>query len=77
MMPALLSVGDVITMRGVGADGSIDGSKPLKQWRVARIDVPLELVLQPLNADGSIDEFSDACGDYRLTVTQVTATTMH
>ena len=77
MMPALLSIGDVITMRGVCADGAIDGTKPAKQWRVARIDDPLEVVLQPLNADGSIDEFSDACGDYRLTVQQVTANTMH
>jgi hypothetical protein len=39
-----------------------------KKWRVVRLDSPNEIVLQPLNDDGSIDEFSDACGDLRLSV---------
>lgn len=72
MLPALLSIGDVITVRGVAADGSIDVTKPGALWRVARLDDPLEVVLQPLNADGSVNEFLDACGDVRLTVTAET-----
>jgi hypothetical protein len=62
-MPALLSIGDVLTLRGV------DPSRAPQRWRVARLDAPLELVLQPINADGSVNEFLDACGDLRLAVT--------
>ena len=66
-MPALLSIGDVLTLRGVSAEGAIYPGRPLRRWRVTRLDV-LEIVLQPLNDDDTIDDFADACGDYRLAV---------
>jgi len=69
-MPALLSIGDVLTLRGM------DTSQVLKKWRVVRLDA-LEVVLQPLNADGTVDEFTDACGDLRLTVAAETPTRMN
>lgn len=66
-MPALLSIGDVLTLRGVTA-GLILPGKPLKRWRVTGFETSHEIVLQPLNDDGTVDEFTDACSEFRFTV---------
>jgi hypothetical protein len=75
-MPARLSIGDVLTLRGVTA-GLIVPGKPLKRWRVIACDAAHEIVLQPLNDDGSIDEFTDACSEFRVSVEVETPHTMN
>jgi len=76
-MPALLSIGDVLTLRGVTVGGLIFPGKPLKRWRVTGFEDAHEILLQPLNDDGSIDEFTDACHECRFTVAVETPHTMN
>jgi hypothetical protein len=74
--PARLAIGDVLTLRGVTAGLLVPG-KPLKRWRVAAFADASDVILQPLNDDGSVDEFTDACSEYRFTVDAETPHTMN
>ena len=76
MRPARLSIGDVLTLRGV-TGGLIVPGKPLKRWRVTAFEESHEIVLQPLNEDGTVDEFTDACSEFRFTVDVETPHTMN
>lgn len=71
-MTAFLSIGDVITIDGVYDDGThapnagpIDQTKPRQLWRVKAFEHG-NPVLQPLNADGSVQVFNDAAGEFKI-----------
>jgi len=71
-MPAVLFVGAIITVRSVAADGTLDPIKPAKKWRVNSVPLNgVDVLLQPLNDDGTVDEFKDAVGDFRIRVDPV------
>lgn len=62
LVAGILCVGDVLSF------GDPTGGRPLKRWRVVDILEPFEVLLQPLLDNGAVDEWTDACGDFRIRV---------